>query len=182
MTDAELLALAAELGFGRAAVLATEEIPLEPSFRKYCADNVCGKYGANYACPPDCGTTEEMARRLRAYRRALVLEACWPFDGRDGGERVRFAKKRHNQMTRELVGRCGGGLVVGASGCDLCSPCLRQAGEPCRFPDLRFSCMSAYCIHVARLAERCGMDYYAEGSVHLFSLYCFDRREESKER
>ena len=27
--------------------------------------------------------------------------------------------------------------------------------------------------------ERCGMDYYAEGTLHLFSLCCLDRREES---
>ena len=177
MTEAELLTLAGELGFDRAAVLDTGEIPLEPAFRKYCQDNVCGKYGANYACPPDCGTTEEMARRLRAYRRALVLQTCWALDGQDG-EQIRSAKARHNRLTRALLDCCGGGLMAGASGCDLCSPCLRAAGEPCRFPDSRFSCMSAYCIHVAKLAERCGMAYYSEGTLHLFSLCCFDPLEE----
>ena len=180
MTDAELLALAAELGFGRAAVLATEEIPLEPAFRKYCADNVCGKYGANYACPPDCGATEEMARRLRAYRRALALQTCWPFDGRDGGERDPV---RQNAAQPADPGACrtlrrrpdGGGQRLRSV-----QPLPAGGrGSPAAFPDWRFSCMSAYCVHVAKLAERCGMDYYAEGSVHLFSLCCFDRREES---
>ncbi len=178
MTDRELLELAGEMGFDRAAVLKTEEVPLEPAFRKYCADNVCGKYGANYACPPDCGTTEEMAERLLSYRRALVLQTRWPFDGRDERQ-IRDAKSRHNRLTRALLERCGGGLMAGASGCDLCSPCLRAEGEPCRFPDRRFSCVSAYCVHAAKLAERCGMDYYAERMVHLFSLCCLDRREES---
>ena len=174
MTEAELLTLAGELGFDRAAVLDTGEIPLEPAFRKYCQDNVCGKYGANYACPPDCGTTEEMARRLRAYRRALVLQTCWALDGQDG-EQIRSAKARHNRLTQALLDCCGGGLMAGASGCDLCSPCLRAAGEPCRFPDSRFSCMSAYCVFVKKLADACGMEYdCGEGLLAFFGMYIFD--------
>ena len=32
-------------------------------------------------------------------------------------------------------------------------------GESCIYPDLRFSCMSAYCVDVAELCRRCGMDF-----------------------
>ena len=38
--------------------------------------------------------------------------------------------------------------MIGASGCSLCTPCALAEGLPCRFPDLRYSCMSAYCIFV----------------------------------
>ena len=46
---------AAEFGFS-AAEIPVSEIPVNPEFLKYCEENRCGNYGANYACPPDCGT------------------------------------------------------------------------------------------------------------------------------
>ena len=177
MTEIELLQAAEKLGFCRAAALDTEEIPFEPSFRRYCQDNLCGKYGTNYTCPPDCGTAEEMERRIRGFRRALVLQSRWDISCGDA-EQIKTAKAQHNRWTRELIARAGGGLMAGASGCNLCDLCLLAEGKPCRFPELRFSCMSAYCIHVAQLAERCGMAYYSEDAVHLFSLYCFGERRE----
>ena len=51
------------------------------------------------------------------------------------------------------------GLCVGGSCCCLCSPCRMKRGETCFYPDLRFSCMSAYCVDVAELCKRCGMDF-----------------------
>ena len=64
---------------------------------------------------------------------------------------------------------------MGASGCALCSPCALKEGKPCAFPDLRYSCMSAYCIFVRKLAERCGMEYdCGEGLLAFFGMYVFD--------
>ena len=65
--------------------------------------------------------------------------------------------------------------MVGASGCNLCNPCAITAGEPCRFPDKQFSCMSAYCVYVEKLAEDCGMEYDSgPGIVNFFGMYLFD--------
>ena len=64
MTKQALLELAGKLGFYRAAVVDTVAIPFEPSFRRFCEENLCGKYGANYTCPPDCGTAEDMRQRV----------------------------------------------------------------------------------------------------------------------
>ena len=176
MTDKQLLEMAGHLGFSHAAVVNTDKIVFEPAFRRFCEDNLCGQYGANYTCPPDCGTPAEMEQRVRAYRKAVVLQSCWEVASTDM-EKIQSAKADHNRWTRELIQRAGGdGLMVGSSGCNLCHPCLCTSGAPCRFPELRFSCMSAYCIHVARLAEMCGMDYYSEGMVRLFSMYCFEKR------
>ena len=74
-SEKELLALAETLGFDQAALVDTENIVFEPSFRRFCEANLCGKYGANYTCPPDCGSAEEMRSRIRAYRKALVLQS-----------------------------------------------------------------------------------------------------------
>ena len=52
----ELISAALEEGFAAAAIVDTDKIVFDPSFRPYCAENLCGQYGANYSCPPDCGT------------------------------------------------------------------------------------------------------------------------------
>ena len=174
MNETALLAAASRLGFADAALIDTDRIVFEPSFRQYCEENRCGNYGANYACPPACGTVEEMRQRVLGYPRALVLRTQWSWtEGEDPGRLVE-AKKQHGRMTRDLITQTGcRGLMVGASGCNLCAECLMKKGEPCRYPDQRFSCMSAYCISVEDLARQCGMPYtWRTGTVSFFSMVC----------
>ena len=176
MTEKEMLRLAAEEGFERSAVLDTAELVFMPEFRAYCEANVCGNYGANHSCPPDCGTVEEMAQRVRKYRRALVLQTKWQVGDPIDMEKLVAAKGTHNRMTCRLVEKMGlPGLMMGAGQCDLCPTCTALVGEPCRFPEKKYSCMSAYCIHVKALCDSCGMDYdCGRDVVAFFSLYCFD--------
>ena len=56
MTREQLIEMAVEQGFSAAAVIGTESVPFDSAFRPLCEENLCGKYGVNYACPPDCGT------------------------------------------------------------------------------------------------------------------------------
>ena len=136
-------ARAAELGFSAAAWVDTKDIPFEPAFLQCCEENLCGKYGANYACPPACGTPYEMIARIRAGSRALVLQTLWEID---------------NPMD-------------GTSCCDLCPRCAMVDGKPCLIPEKKFSCMSAYCVFVRKLAELCGMDYdCGRGLIAFFGL------------
>ena len=73
MTTIELMKLAEDAGF-RAAVISAKDIPVDGSFRKFCEDNLCGKYNANYSCPPACGTVEEVHNRLLT----ALMWASWP--------------------------------------------------------------------------------------------------------
>ena len=178
MTEMDLIKLAEEAGF-LAAVLSAKEIPVDASFRKFCEDNLCGKYNANYSCPPDCGSPEEMKQKILQYQKAVVLQTVWNISDYSDIPAIKHAKGEHNAAELRLV-RCmredgHGGIIVGASGCALCSPCAIQNGEPCRFPELQYSCMSAYCIFVRKLAESCGMDYdCGEGELALFGMYAFE--------
>lgn len=175
MNEQEIIALAAELGFANATLVDTGNVTFLPSFRPLCEENVCGKYGVNYACPPDCGTVEEMAERIRSRRRALVLQTMWEIQDPLNEEETKPAKRRHNRMTVKLRERLGQPvLMVGAGGCDLCSPCAITEGKPCRFPETKFSCMSAYCVFVQELCEQCGMEYdCGPGLVAFYSMLCF---------
>ena len=178
MDEKRLLDTALEMGFANAALMDTAELVFIPAFRPLCEENLCGKYGVNYACPPDCGTVEEMRQKVLRWRRALVMQTMWDIEDPLNNEEIKPAKAQHNRMTRQLIDRAGApGLMIGASGCSLCSPCAITEGAPCRFPGLRYSCMSAYCIFVKDMADRCGMDYEcAPGITTFFSMYCFDER------
>lgn len=176
MTEQEWIDLALSLNFANAAVMDTGDLVFVPSFRPLCQENLCGKYGANYACPPDCGTVEEMKERILQWPRALVLQTLWDIDDPLDESQTKPAKGQHNRMTRLLIDRAGQpGLMVGAGGCSLCSPCALVEGEPCRFPDKRYSCMSAYCIFVQEMAASCGMEYdCGTGITAFFSMFCFN--------
>lgn len=179
MTDNEMIVLAEDAGFAAAAVVDTGAIVFDPMFRPFCAENLCGQYGVNYSCPPDCGTPEEMKRRVLAHKKALVLQTIWEIPDLTDKKVIRHAKQTHNAAAIRLMQRLRRdghpGFLVGASGCALCSPCALKNGQPCAYPDLRYSCMSAYCIFVRKLAEHCGMEYdCGEGLIAFFGMYVFD--------
>lgn len=179
MTDEELIQYAVAEGFAAAAVVDTKQIPFDPSFRPYCAENQCGQYGVNYACPPDCGSPEQMRLRVTAHKRALVLQTIWEISDYTDKQAIKQAKGSHNaaaiRLAKKLRAEGCGGFLVGASGCALCSPCAKVAGEPCRFPELQYSCMSAYCIFVRKLTERCGIEYdCGPGLLAFFGMYVCD--------
>lgn len=179
MTEQEMIALAAKEGFAAAAVVDTADIVFDPMFRPYCEENLCGQYAANYSCPPDCGSPEEMKQRILAHKHGLVLQTIWEISDYTDMPAIKHAKGSHNQasirLMKQLRKEGHPGFMVGASGCALCSPCAIRKGEPCTYPDLAFSCMSAYCIFVKKLADKCGMEYdCGDGLLAFFGMYVFD--------
>lgn len=179
MNDQAIIDLAIREGFANAAIIDTRDIVFDPSFRPYCAENLCGQYAANYSCPPDCGSPEEMKQRILAHKKGLVLQSMWQVSDYSDAPAVKQAKRGHNaaelRVVKALREAGMGGVIVGASGCALCSPCAYRLGQPCQYPDLRYSCMSAYCIFVKKLADSCAMEYdCGEGLLALFGMYAFD--------
>lgn len=172
----DLIRLAESFGFSAAAVVKTETIPIEPGFRICCEENLCGQYGANYTCPPDCGTVEQMRQKLQSGEYALVLQTIHEINDEMDMTQIKPAKNFHNRLSRELKAEAKklgySGFLVGSSGCGLCTPCACREGKPCRFPEDAFSCMSAYCVFVRELAEQCDMEYdCGAGLVAFFGMF-----------
>ncbi|MBR4863557.1 MAG: DUF2284 domain-containing protein [Oscillospiraceae bacterium] len=179
MTEQEILQCAIDAGFAAAAIVDTDKIVFDTSFRPYCEENLCGQYGVNYSCPPDCGSPEEMKARILAHKKALVFQTVWQVADYSDAPAIKQAKKDHNAfelaVVKQLREAGHPGIMVGASGCALCTPCARQESKPCNFPELKYSCMSAYCIFVKKLTDLCGMEYNCgEGLLGLFGMYAFD--------
>lgn len=179
MTYREIIESALDEGFSKAEIIDTDKIVFDSAFRPFCEENLCGQYGANYSCPPDCGTPEQMKQKVLSYKKALVLQTEWKITDFSQNDKLKAAKSTHNAAMFRLIKilREGGhdGFMIGASGCTLCSPCLLSKGERCKYPGLQYSCMSAYCIYVKRLAEDCGMNYdYKDGILPFFGMYIFN--------
>ena len=179
MTEQEMINLALAENFAGAVVVDTKDIVFDPIFRPCCEENLCGQYDCNYTCPPYCGTPEEMAQKVTAHKKALVLQTIWEIPDISDKDATKQAKKSHNaaqlRLARKFREAGVPGFLVGASGCALCSPCLMKNGEPCPHPDERFSCMSAYCVFVSKLAEHCGMEYdCGSGLLAFFGMYVFE--------
>ena len=177
MTDMELIKLAEEAGF-LAAVIPAKEIPVDGSFRKFCEDNLCGKYNANYSCPPGCGTVEEVHQRLIAQDKGLVVEMIWDVNGFEDKEFIFSSRNKLNRTVLQLMNQLQvegmDGFCLGYGGCPLCDPCKRITNEPCAHPDKKISCMSAYCIDVAKLAEKCGLEFdWVLEKLFLFGMFVF---------
>lgn len=181
MTDIELLDMAADEGFF-AAVIAPEEIPVSGKFRRFCEENLCGKYNANYSCPPACGTVEELHDRLLGEENILIVETICEIESYEDKSAINHSKVTHNQAVLRLFDRLRvagfDGFCAGYNGCPLCSPCKQETGEPCTFPDRRISCVSAYCVDVAELASRCGLEFaWTPGRLHLFGMIAFHGKD-----
>lgn len=179
MTTEQIIQYAIDENFSDAAVINTEDIDFDPSFRPYCEENLCGQYEVNYSCPPVCGSPEEMKEKILAHKKALLLQSTWEISDYTDKEAIKKAKKAHNAAALRLMKRIreetGGGFMIGASGCALCSPCALVNHEPCRFPELRYSCMSAYCIFVSEVTKKCGMEYdLGSGLLTFFGMVVYD--------
>lgn len=183
MDEMRMLEIAAEEGFENAAIINTEDLVFIHSFRALCEENDCGNYNRNYGCPPYCGTPQEMEDRVRAYRKAIVFQSKnFVNDAMDGAE-TRPLKKKHIQKTRsamkhlEQEGLQMNGFPAMCGPCNYCAVCALVEGKPCVHEDMRFSCLSAYCISVNDLAKSCGMEIEWSGNVaYFFSMYVFDKK------
>lgn len=177
MTDNIIIQLAKDLGF-HAAFVDVADIVQDPSFRKFCEDNLCGKYNANYSCPPDCGAVDEVQERLKAGKRALVLQTIWEIGSYENKQAVLNSKKAHNaailRFSDMLRNEGFNGFCLGYGGCPLCEPCKRVENLPCAHPDKKISCMSAYCIDVGKLANKCDLEFaWIPEKLFLFGMFVF---------
>ena len=146
---------AIDLGFSNAAVMDTKKLVFVPEYRNFCEENRCGCYYFNPACPPSCGTAEEMKQRAFRYKNTLVLQTTLE-DSKDSAQ-YKKDKLRHNIMTEKLAGKMEEEGIK--------DNLIMTAG-----PYKHNSCMSAYCEEAQKMADASGMLCWEnDGMLRYFS-------------
>ena len=135
-----------------------------------CRDNLCGKYGTNWACPP--GFSEHMDSLSEQYDSALLLSrtfVCDPRD-RDAVEECNSLMKATLRSVVEHLRSAGIGCRgFSDGGCDLCQTCAYP--DPCRFPDRVMPSVSAIGIDMGAYLESVGERFeFRDDSVTFYFL------------
>lgn len=177
-TNETLIQACLDAGAFKASVIDVAQIPFDEELRKYCEANSCGCYDSNYACPPCCGTPEEVMTKAKSYQKALVFQTVWEIEDSYDFDGMQDAGKKHavisSKLNKELRERLGDYLLLTAGGCSICPVCARKDNLPCRFPEQAFSSLEAYCMNVSTLAPICDMKYInGQNTVTYFSAFLY---------
>ncbi len=161
-------------GAYKASVIEVSRIPFDPGLRKYCEENSCGHYDSNYACPPSCGEPQEVIAKARSYQKALVFQTVGQLEDSLDIEGMMEAGEKHKELSlgvhQWMKEEKRDFLLLTAGGCSLCPVCAKRERKPCRFPELAFASLEAYCVNVSSLAPLCGMKYInGQNTVTYFS-------------
>lgn len=176
----EIKKLALNAGYVNAAKIETSELVFVEEYRKFCEKNDCGNFGKNYACPPSCGTPQEMKEKVLKYNNAFVFQSQSVVKNLYDNAEVAQVKKAHVKRMRDLLpilkesGLPKKGLSIMCGPCTLCKTCAILENKPCVNPEGQASCVSAYCIDASKMAKSCNMNIEWNGdTVSFFSLYVF---------
>ena len=156
----DLIKEALSMGFADAAIMDTKDLVFVPEYRQFCEDNLCGNYNLVPACPPACGTVEEMQAKALKYEKALVLQTVLKDPIMDP---VLFKQAKHAQniLTEQLARQ-----MQEAGKEDIL---IMSAG-----PYKNCSCMSAYSVDARKMADAVGMVCWADDSdVRFFTQILF---------
>ena len=122
----EIKKLALDAGFVNAAKIETSELVFVEEYRKFCEKNDCGNFGKNYACPPSCGTPQEMKEKVLKYNNAFVFQSQSVVKNLYDNAEVAQVKKAHVKRMRDLLpilkesGLPKKGLSIMCGPCTLC--------------------------------------------------------------
>ena len=156
----DLIKEALSMGFANAAIMDTKDLVFVPEYRQFCEDNLCGNYNLVPACPPACGTVEEMHEKAMKYEKALVLQTVLKDPVMDP---VLFKQAKHAQniLTEQLA------KWMQENGKE--DVLIMSAG-----PYKNCSCMSAYNVDAQKMADAVGMVCWADDSdVRFFTQILF---------
>lgn len=173
MDRAWLEARLCELPLYQYAFIRTSELCFSERVRWIC-EHECPMYGKTWACPPAVGSVEECRRRALEFDDALLIATITEVSDIANIEETLSTRAPHEEITRQVLAlvrhEAKDTLTLSTEACAVCAHCS-WPDAPCRHPDRMFPCVESHGIVVTDLAERAGVDFYAEGNlVTWFSL------------
>ena len=165
-------------GASTVAVFPVNEIKFDGIYRDMCKDNLCGRYGKNYKCPPYVGEPEDLKAEVLSYETAILIQTVYPLEDSydfEGMEDGRIAHCENINKTKDYIKNnlsYEKMLILGAGGCGLCPKCGILDNIPCRFPDKAISSVEGYCMNVADMTNSHGLNYInGENTVSYVAVF-----------
>ncbi|MDR3166217.1 MAG: DUF2284 domain-containing protein [Synergistaceae bacterium] len=158
-----LVIKAVNYGFSHAALLDASTLRARSEVRDMCGADRCNRYGKNWRCPPACGSIEENAQAMSAYRTGLIVQTTGELEDDFDYESMAAAGRRQKELfisfRDELTGEYPGMLALGNGACTECAKCA-YPDAPCVAPERSVSSMEAFGLVVSDVCEKNGLGYY----------------------
>ena len=163
MPDFEKLsALAADCGFTHSALLDVSTLEFLQDVRDMCNAKQCNRYDKSWACPPACGTLEEMRERVKGYTSGLLVQTVGELEDSYDWEGIQDAAKRQaagfDRLWDALAPLYPCLYPMGVGGCSKCEKCT-YPDAPCRFPERMAYSMEACGLFVSKVCTDNGAKY-----------------------
>ncbi|MCL2530803.1 MAG: DUF2284 domain-containing protein [Oscillospiraceae bacterium] len=159
----DFVALALKHGAHKAAQISPAALRYDEKFLQACQQNICGRYGKNYTCPPHVGAIDQLINKLQSCSHAVVWQTISKLEDSFDFEGMMIAQQQHNAITiaiadsaREIMPLA---IALGAGGCFLCNTCAAEINEPCRFPARAISSLEAHGVDVSSIEQVCDLKY-----------------------
>ena len=175
MTNKQLSAIAAQVGFEHHGPLDPATIELKEAVRQMCASGKCAMYAKRWSCPPGCGTLEECRALLKGYAHGILVQSVGrledSFDMEAMLETEKIHKARFDAMRKAIHEQGAEAMAAGAGCCTICKDCT-YPDAPCRFPEQRISSMEALGMLVSEVCKANGLPYfYGENTIAYTSYF-----------
>lgn len=178
MLEAIIIQAIEDTGFDEYRVINASDIIFAEDVFKACAQNTCGNYNTNYACPPLSGDMAENKARFEAYRKGIIVNKV--LDLGKYYEKMETSGK----MFKEYLDKLREALkdkpvmIAGPGGCDLCKTCAAIDGTACRFPDKRRYSMEGSGMDIVAMSRTQNMTYNGgHHKVGYFGIVMYDKIE-----
>lgn len=162
-----------ELPLYQYAFIRTGDLMFSDRIRWIC-EHECPMFGKTWACPPAVGSVEECEARCKEFDEALLIATITEVSDIANIEETLSTRAPHEEITREVHElvrqQAEATMVLSTEACAVCETCS-YPDAPCRNRDKMYPCVESHGIVVTDLAEKTGIDFYAEGNlVTWFSL------------
>lgn len=137
-----------------------------------CSKNLCGNYDANWSCPPNVGSKDEVLSRYGRFQRCALV----PVEIVGSGEQsYREADGRLHEICLALLRAMNSAkieaLALAGGPCRTCAECAYP--EPCRRPEEKIPSASGYGVPILDYVESMGLKARDEGPGRLYGLILY---------
>jgi len=154
--------MAAECGFTHSGPMDVSKLEFLQEVRDMCAADKCNRYDKSWACPPACGSLEEMRERVKGYTAGFLVQTVGELEDSYDWEGIQDAAKRQGESYGKMWDRLEDENIsvfaMGTGGCSKCEACS-YPDAPCRFPERMAASMEACGLFVSKVCTDNNLAY-----------------------